>query len=83
MQAQKEIPMTMKDWVAHVDRILTATGEELLKDAGKITKKQMLKKVEKEYREYSNKTLTKVEQDYLEKIQNIENIAKSGKGKNE
>ncbi len=44
MQAQKEIPMTMKDWVVHVDRILTATGEELLKDAGKITKKQMLKK---------------------------------------
>ena len=81
MQAQKEIPMTMKDWVAHVDRILTATGEELLKDAGKITKKQMLKKVEQEYREYSNKTLTKVEQDYLEEIQNIENIAKSGKGK--
>lgn len=83
MQAQKEIPMTMKDWVAHVDRILTATGEELLKDAGKITKKQMLKKVEQEYREYSNKTLTKVEQDYLEEIQNIENIANSGKGKNE
>ena len=83
MKAQKEIPMTMKDWVAHVDRILTATGEELLKDAGKITKKQMLKKVEKEYREYSNKTITKVEQDYLEEIQNIENIAKSGKGKNE
>lgn len=83
MQAQKEIPMTMKDRVAHVDRILTATGEELLKDAGKIIKKQMLKKVEKEYIEYSNKTLTKVEQDYLEEIQNIENIAKSGKGKNE
>ena len=83
MQAQKEIPMTMKDWAAHVDRILTATGEDILKNAGKITKKQMLKKVEKEYREYSNKTLTKVEQDYLEEIQNIENIAKSGKGKNE
>ena len=44
MQAQKEIPMTMKDWVAHVDRILTATGEDILKNAGKITKKQMLKK---------------------------------------
>jgi probable DNA-binding protein len=83
MQAQKEIPMTMQDWVAHVDRILTATGEDILKNAGKITKKQMLKKVEKEYREYSNKTLTKVEQDYLEEIQNIENIAKSRKGKNE
>ena len=83
MQAQKEIPMTMKDWVAHVDRILTATGEELLKDAGKITKKQMLKKVEKEYREYSNKTLTKVEQDYFENKQNIENIPKTGKCKNE
>ena len=59
MQAQKEIPMTMKDWVAHVDRILTATGEELLKDAGKITKKQMLKKVELGLQErlYLRKTL--------------------------
>ena len=44
MQAQKEIPMTMKDWVAHVDRILTAIEEDILKNAGKITKKQMLKK---------------------------------------
>lgn len=59
MQAQKEIPMTMKDWVAHVDRILTATGEELLKDVGKITKKQMLKKVELGLQErlYLRKTL--------------------------
>ena len=59
MQAQKEIPMTMKDWVAHVDRILTATGEDILKNAGKITKKQMLKKVELGLQErlYLRKTL--------------------------
>ena len=26
-QAEKEVTMTMKDWIEHVDRILTATGE--------------------------------------------------------
>ncbi len=27
-QAQKEVTMAMRDWVEHVDNILTATGEE-------------------------------------------------------
>jgi len=29
-QAQREVKMTMKDWREHVDRILSATGEDLL-----------------------------------------------------
>ncbi|HEY4533521.1 MAG TPA: virulence RhuM family protein [Fusobacterium sp.] len=75
-QAQKEITMTMRDWVEHVDNILTATGEELLKDHGKISRKQMIDKVTDEYKKYSEKTLTQVEKDYLEEIKRLEKIGK-------
>jgi len=78
-QAQKEIPMTMKDWIAHVDRILTATGEDLLTHNGTVSKEQMTKKVKEEYRQYSHKTLSQVEKDYLEEIKKIEKIADNKK----
>lgn len=83
MRAEEEIPMTMKDWADHVDRILLATGKDLLKDKGKISRKQMLNKVDKEYKEYSQKTLSQVEKDYLESIKSMEKLAKNKIGKNE
>lgn len=49
MRAEEEIPMTMKDWSEHVDRILLETGKDLLNDKGKISRKQMLNKVDREY----------------------------------
>src|SRR5665648_148101 len=33
-QAEREIPMKMEDWAKHLDGILTATGEQLLQNAG-------------------------------------------------
>ena len=63
-QAEREIAMKMSDWVKHVDNILTATGEDLLEGNGKISHKQMEKKVEDEYKKYSAHTLTQVERDY-------------------
>ena len=77
-QAEKKIAMTMKDWREHVDRILSATGEDLLVGKGKVSKAMMLEKVNKEYKKYSEKTLTQVEKDYLAEIKNIEKIAKKG-----
>ena len=38
----------------------------------------MEKKVDEEYKKYSDHTLTSVEKDYLEEIKNIEKIAKKG-----
>ena len=70
--------MTMADWVKHVDNILQATGEDVLGNAGKISRKQMEEKVIEEYKKYSEHTLTRVEKDYLEEIKNIEKIAKKG-----
>lgn len=78
-QAEKEVTMTMKDWIEHVDRILMATGENLLDGNRKISHNQMTNKVEKEYKKYQANTLSKVERDYLEEIKNIETKVKSSK----
>ena len=78
-QAEKEVTMTMKDWIEHVDRILTATGENLLDGNGEISHKQMTNKVEKEYKKYQANTLSKVERDYLKEIKNIETKVKNSK----
>ena len=77
-QAEREVAMTMADWIKHVDNILRATGEDVLENAGKISRKQMKKKVTEEYKKYSEHTLTQVEKDYLEEIKNIEKLAKKG-----
>ena len=77
-QAQREVKMTMKDWREHVDRILSATGEDLLIGNGRVSKEMMVDKVNQEYRKYSSKTLSQVERDYLAEIKNIESIAEKG-----
>ena len=77
-QAEREKTMTMADWIKHVDNILQATGENILENAGKVSRKQMEKKVDEEYKKYSDYTLTSVEKDYLEEIKKIEKIAKKG-----
>ena len=81
-QAQREVKMTMKDWREHVDRILSATGEDLLIGNGRVSRDMMVDKVNQEYRKYSAKTLSQVERDYLAEIKNIKSIAEKG-GKNE
>ena len=77
-QAQREVKMTMKDWREHVDRILSATGEDLLIGNGRVSRDMMVDKVNQEYKKYSAKTLSQVERDYLTEIKNIESIAEKG-----
>ena len=77
-QAEREEVMTMEDWVTHVDRILLATGEDLLDNSGSISREQMKQKVDREYKSYQTKTLSQVEKDYLKEIKSIENLAKEG-----
>ncbi|MBF1283565.1 MAG: virulence RhuM family protein [Oribacterium parvum] len=77
-QAQREVKMTMKDWREHVDRILSATGDDLLIGNGRVSREMMVDKVNQEYRKYSSKTLSQVERDYLAEIKNIESIAEKG-----
>jgi Virulence protein len=76
LQANSHNAMTMKNWIEHVDRILAATGSELLQGNGKVSREQMFSKVHGEYKKYSENTLTKVEQDYLNEIRSIHSISK-------
>lgn len=71
-QAEREQAMTMQDWAAHLDRILTMSGEQLLKHNGSISHKQAVDKATNEYRKYKAKTLSDVENDYFNSIKMLE-----------
>lgn len=76
VQAMRHNPMHMSDYVAHLDQILNATGGQILQSAGRISHRQAMEKAEKEYREYQVKTLSPVEESYLETIKEIEKDVK-------
>lgn len=58
-------PMTMQDWVNELDSFLKMTRKDILKNNGKISHEQALKKAHEEYDKYMQKHLTTAEQDYL------------------
>ena len=71
-QADREEYMTMKDWVTHLDGILTSTGEKLLEGAGSISHEKAIEKAHSEYRKYQERTLSAVERDYLGVMKELE-----------
>ena len=71
-QAERQVPMKMQDWANHLDSILLATGEEVLRNAGKISSKEAMQKAQDEYKKYQQKTLSPVEQSYLDTINQLE-----------
>ena len=71
-QAEREVPMKMKDWADHLDTILTATGEKLLLDAGTISHEKAVEKAKGEYKKYQAKTLSDVEKAYLDTIKTVQ-----------
>jgi len=70
-QAEREVTMTMQDWAKHLDGILTSTGEQLLIGNGSITHNQAMKKAEVEYKKYKARTISDVEKDYLDSIEDL------------
>lgn len=74
-QAEREQAMTMQDWADHLDRILTMSGEQLLIGNGSVSHKQAVDKATGEYRKYKARTLSEVEQDYLDSIKMLEQKA--------
>lgn len=71
-QAERQVPMKMQDWAEHLDSILLATGEEVLQNAGKISNQEAIQKAQDEYKKYQQKTLSPVEQSYLDTINQLE-----------
>jgi len=80
-QAERQEPMTMRDWARHLDTILTATGEQLLADAGRISHKQAVDKTTTEYVKYQARTLSDVEKQYLARLKTIETTVEKKRGK--
>ena len=77
-QAEKEQPMTMNDWANYLDRILTSTGKQLLLDGGLVSHQEAMDHAATEYRKYKQRTLSDVEQDYLNAIKAISDKSKKG-----
>ena len=70
-------PMTMQDWIDELDYFLKMTRKDILKDSGKVSHEQALKKAHEEYDKYMQTHLTTAEQDYLDILnKEIEEIDK-------
>lgn len=81
IKAKEHTKMTMADWVVELDKFAENFGKGVLKDAGKVSNKQALEKAVKEYRKYQAKTLSPVEEDYLESIKVLEKKIEKTKNK--
>ena len=75
-QAERQQPMTMNDWAEHLDKILTMSGEQLLQGNGSISHEQAIEKATIEYKKYQQRTLSDVENDFLDSIKEIESKTK-------
>jgi len=72
IQAIKRKTVYMEDYVRQLDNILASTGESVLPNAGSISHEKAVEKALAEYRKYQKKTLSDVEQAYLETIKDAE-----------
>ena len=77
VQAMKHNPMYMADYVEHLDRILSSTGEKVLEGSGTVSHAKAIEKAKTEYKKYQAKTLSPVEKAYLQTIKGLEKQAKS------
>ena len=71
LQAIRQIPMTMKDWILKLDDFIKMTGSELLSNPGKISKLEAENKALAEYAKYKESIkdeLSEVEKHFLASV---------------
>ena len=71
-------PMYMNDYVEQLDLVLSSGNRKLLTDVGKVSHDQAVKKAKNEYRKYQEKTISPVEEAYIETIKDANKSAKQG-----
>ena len=82
VKAMNHDPMQMQDWIVQLDRMIEMFDKKVLADAGKVSHDKALAKAEKEYRKYQVKTLSPVEEAYLDTIKTVQKqVEKKTKGK--
>ena len=77
VQAMRHNPMHMSDYVEHLDRVLSSTGEKVLTGPGKISHDQAMEKAQKEYQRFLIENPSPVEKEYLNTIRFLEKTAES------
>ncbi|WP_170007327.1 virulence RhuM family protein [Bacillus fonticola] len=84
LQAIRQRPMYMKDWIEKLDDFIKMSGSELLNHAGKISREKAKIKAELEYQKYKERSkdqLTQVERDFIEHVKVTQKQLEQGKGK--
>ena len=76
IMALEHKPVYMMDYVKQLDSILMSTGRPLLQGTGSVSHEDAMEKALAEYRKYQVKTLSPVEQAYLD---SIKMLGKKGK----
>lgn len=76
IMALEHKPVYMMDYVKQLDSILMSTGRPMLQGTGRVSHEEAMEKALAEYRKYQVKTLSPVEQSYLE---SIKMLGKKGK----
>lgn len=72
IKAQEHTKMRMIDWISELDKFAENYGKGVLQDAGTISHKKAIEKAQKEYAEFQAKTLSPVEEAYLESVKALE-----------
>jgi hypothetical protein len=83
LQAIRQRPMYMKDWIGKLDDFIKMSGSELLDNAGKISHEEAKVKAELEYEKYKERSkdqLTRVERDFIEHVKTAQKKLEKGKG---
>lgn len=85
LQAIRQRPMYMKDWIEKLDDFIKMSGSELLNHAGKISHEEAKIKAELEYEKYKERSkdqLTQVERDFIEHVKTAQKQIEQGQGRN-
>ena len=72
LKAQTQSPMYMQDWIEELDKFSANYGKGVLQGAGTISHDEAEKKATQEYRAYEARTLSPIEESYLESLKVLE-----------
>jgi hypothetical protein len=79
LQAERQIPMKMADWVTRLDALLQFNEYDILKDAGKVSHDVAMKLAEKEYSKFRVIQDRNFESDFDKEMKKITNKPKRKK----
>jgi hypothetical protein len=83
-RAQEHQATYMKDWLAHLDRLIVAMEAKTLDGAGTVSHEQAIAKAEQEFKKYRaqlDAAPSDVEKEYLETLKSIQRTVEAGKKK--